>query len=134
MTIKEKFPIPVIDELQGSIFLTKLDFLFGYNQIRMQQEDICKTTFRTHEGHYEIFEIPFGLTNARSPFRILMNSILKPLLRKFMLISFYDIPLYNKSWEEHVQTIDIVLKILGEKTIFKCFQVFLLGIISEIFG
>ena len=117
-TIKNRYPIPQIDELmdelRGAKYFSKIDLRLWYHRIRVREQDIPKTTFRCYYGNYKFLVMPFGLTNTLVTFQSCMNHTFKKQLRKFLLLFFDDILIYSRSWEEHLQQLDEVLSILGE--------------------
>lgn len=122
ITIKDKHPLPVVDELldelAGACWFTKLDLKSEYHQIKLACTDEFKTTFKTHQGLYELKVMPFGLTNAQATFQSIMNRMFEAYLRKFVLVFMDDILIYSKTLEEHIIHIKQVLQILSDNQFY----------------
>lgn len=121
-TIKNHYPIPcineLVDKLHGARYFFKIDFRSRYHQIRMRKEDVPKTAFWCHYGHFEFLVMPFGLTNAPATFQSCMNHTFRKQLRRFLLIFFDGFLIYSKTWEEHLQHIKETLKILEHESLY----------------
>src|SRR5262249_38028824 len=122
VTVKNKYPLPRIDDLfdqlQGASHFSKIDLRSGYHQLKIRQEDIPKTAFRTRYGHYEFLVLPFGLTNAPAAFMDLMNRVFRPYLDKFVVVFIDDILVYSKRKEEHEKHLAVVLHVLRENQLY----------------
>ncbi|GJX86815.1 putative reverse transcriptase domain-containing protein [Tanacetum coccineum] len=116
LTVKNRYPLPRIDDLfdqlQGLYFFSKIDLRSGYHQLRVHEDDILKTTFRTSCRHFEFTVIPFGLTNTPVVFMDLMNRVCGTYLDKFVIVFIGDILIYSKTREEHVEHLRLVLGLL----------------------
>ncbi|GJZ75306.1 putative reverse transcriptase domain-containing protein [Tanacetum coccineum] len=126
LTVKNRYPLPKIDELfdqlQGSSVYLKIDLRSGYHQLRVRDEDIPKTAFRTRYGHYEFQVMPFGLTNAPDVFMDLMNRVCKPYLDKFIIVFIDDILIYSHNKEEHANHLRIILELLKKEKLYAKFS------------
>ena len=116
VTIRNQYP------LQGSRVYSKIDLRSGYHQLRVQENDVSKTAFRTRYSHYEFLVMPFGLTNALAVFMDLMNRVFSSFLDKFVILFIDDILVYSGSPEEHEEHLQTVLQILRERQLYAKFS------------
>ncbi|GJT76163.1 putative reverse transcriptase domain-containing protein [Tanacetum coccineum] len=126
LTVKNHYPLPKIDDLfdqlQSSSTYSKIDLRSGYHQLRVRDEDIPKTAFKTQYGHYEFQVMPFGLTNAPAVFMDLMNRVCKPYLDKFVIVFIDDILIYSRNKEEHKDHLRIILELLKKEKLYAKFS------------
>ncbi|GKA86649.1 putative reverse transcriptase domain-containing protein [Tanacetum coccineum] len=126
LTVKNRYPLSRIDDLfdqlQGSSVYSKIDLRSGYHQLRIKEEDIPITAFRTRYGHFEFQVMPFGLTNAPAVFMDLMNRVCKPYLDKFVIVFIDDILVYSKDEEEHGKHLKIILELLKKERLYAKFS------------
>ncbi|GKF26632.1 putative reverse transcriptase domain-containing protein, partial [Tanacetum coccineum] len=126
LTMKNRYPLSRIDDLfdqlQGSSVYSKIDLRSGYHQLRVREEDISKTAFRTHYGHYEFQVMSFGLTNAPAVFMDLMNRVCKPYLDKFVIVFIDDILIYSKNKQEHEEHLKLILELLKKEELYAKFS------------
>ncbi|KAG8489056.1 hypothetical protein CXB51_017049 [Gossypium anomalum] len=117
--VKNKYPLPMIDDLfdqlkRATVF-SKIDLRSSYYQLRVKEQDVPKTVFRTRYGHYEFLVMPFGLTNAPVVFMDLMNRIFRSYLDKFVVVFIDDILIYSHDESEHAKHLKVVLQTLRDK-------------------
>nr|GEX35452.1 hypothetical protein [Tanacetum cinerariifolium] len=126
LTIKNRYPLPRIDDLydqlQGACYFSKIDLRSGYHQLRVHDDDISKTAFRTRYGHFEFTIMPFGLTNAAAVFMDLRNRVCKPYLDKFAIVFIDDILIYSKTKEDHENHLRLMLDLLRKEKLYAKFS------------
>ncbi|GJY07204.1 putative reverse transcriptase domain-containing protein [Tanacetum coccineum] len=126
MTVKNRYPLLMIDDLfdqlQGSNIYSKIDRRSGYHQLRVREQDISKTAFRTRYGHYEYQVMPFGLTKAPVVFMDLMNRLCKPYMDKFVIVFIDDILIYSKDKKEHKEHLKAILEFLKKEKLYAKFS------------
>ncbi|GJV13421.1 putative reverse transcriptase domain-containing protein [Tanacetum coccineum] len=131
LTVKNRYSLPRIDDLfdqlQGSSVNSKIDLRSGYHKLRVREEYIPKTAFRTRYDHYEFLVMLFGLTNAPAVFMNLMNLVCKPYLDKFVVVFIDDILIYSKNKQEHEEHLELILELLKKEKLYARFSKCLAG-------
>ncbi|GJV94585.1 putative reverse transcriptase domain-containing protein [Tanacetum coccineum] len=126
LSMKNRYPLPRIDDLfdqlQGSSVYLNIDLKYGYHQLRVQEEDIPKTTFKTRYGHYEFQVMPISLTNVSAVFMDLMNRVCKPYLDKFMIVFIEYILIYSISEKEQEEHFKLILEFLKKEELYAKFS------------
>nr|GEU81956.1 putative reverse transcriptase domain-containing protein [Tanacetum cinerariifolium] len=112
----------LFDQLQGSQYFSKIDLRSGYHQLRVHEDDISKTAFRTRYGHFELTVIPFGLTNEPGVFMDLMNRVCRPYLDKFVIVFIDDLLIYSKTKEEYEMHLGLILELLKKEKLYAKFS------------
>ena len=122
MTVKNKYPLPRIDDLfdqlKGASVFSKIDLRYRYHQLRIKDTDVHKTTFRMRYRHYEFLIIPFGLTNAPTNFMDLMNHVFRSYVDQFFVVFINDILMYSKDRENHDTHFRVVLETLRKERVY----------------
>ncbi|CAL2272042.1 unnamed protein product [Prunus armeniaca] len=128
VTVRNRYPLPRIDDLfdqlNGAKYFSKIDLRSGYHQLRVREEDIPKTAFRTRYGYYEFLVMPFGLTNALAAFMDLMNRVFRPYLDRFVIVFIDDILVYSRTLEGHKKHLRLVLKTLRRNQLYAKFRIY----------
>ncbi|KAL0537838.1 hypothetical protein IC582_026827 [Cucumis melo] len=126
VTVKNRYPLPRIDDLfdqlQGATVFSKIDLRSGYHQLRIKDEDVPKTAFRSRYGHYEFIVMSFGLTNAPAVFMDLMNRVFREFLDTFVIVFIDDILIYSKTEAEHEEHLRMVLQTLRDNKLYAKFS------------
>ena len=126
MTVKNKYPLPriddLLDQLKGAKYFSKIDLRSGYHQMKIRSEDIPKTAFVTRYGQYEFTVVSFGLTNAPAYFMNMMNKVFMEELDKFVVVFIDDILVYSATAREHEEHLRIVLERLREHQLYAKFS------------
>ncbi|KAJ0455956.1 putative nucleotidyltransferase, Ribonuclease H [Helianthus annuus] len=126
LTVKNRYPLPRIDDLfdqlQGASWFSKIDLRSGYHQLRVKENDVPKTAFRTRYGHFEFLVMSFGLTNAPVAFMDLMNRVCKPMLDRSVIVFIDDILVYSRNEAEHANHLREVLEVLRRERLYAKFS------------